>query len=370
MNAEYQTGVPVADVDTPALLMDMDAVQGNIRRREKLAKDAGIAYRPHAKSHKSPVIARMQLAAGAVGVCCAKLGEAEVMEAAGIGDILITAPVIGTGKIERLVQTARRATIAVVVDDAGNIDDLARAARDADIGLDVVIEVDVGQGRCGVAPGPAAAALAERIAAAPGLRFRGLQGYQGLIQMTPDFGARRDAALAALDRLLETAERVRGLGMEVAVLTGGGTGTSVIDAAQGGLTEIQPGGYIFMDSRYGGIEWDDGNPTPFEKSLTLLATVISRPAANRAILDIGYKAVSSDGGLPVPIDLPGASFGFAGEEHSQLAYGGACPLEIGDVVALWPSHCDTTVNLYDRYVCIRGGAVAAVIDIAARGRVQ
>ncbi len=369
MNAEDQTGVPVGEVDTPALLLDLDALERNIRRMEELAKDAGIAYRPHAKSHKSPVIAKLQLAAGAAGVCCAKLGEAEVMEAAGIGDILITTPVIGTGKIERLVQTARRAAIAVVVDDAGNIDDLARAARDADIGLDVVIEVDVGQGRCGVAPGPAAAALAERIAAG-GLRFRGLQGYQGLIQMTPDFGARRDAALAALDRLLETAEQVRGLGMEVAVLTGGGTGTSVIDAAQGGLTEIQPGGYIFMDSRYGGIEWDDGNPTPFEKSLTLLATVISRPDANRAILDIGYKAVSSDGGLPVPIDAPGASFGFAGEEHGQLAYEGACPLEIGDVVAFWPSHCDTTVNLYDRYVCIRGGAVAAVIDIAARGRVQ
>ena len=374
MSTEYQTGVPVGHVATPALLLDLDALERNIARMAELASGAGIAYRPHAKSHKSPVIARMQLAAGAAGVCCAKLGEAEVMAAAGIGDILITSPVIGAGKIERLVQTARRAAIAVVADDAGNIDDLARAAQDANVGRDVVIEVvievDVGQGRCGVAPGPAAAELAERIAAAPGLRFRGLQGYQGLIQMTPDFAARRDASLDALDRLLETAEQVRGRGIEVAVLTGGGTGTSVIDAARGGLTEIQPGGYIFMDSRYGGIEWDDGNPTPFEKSLTLRATVISRPAANRAILDMGYKAVSSDGGLPVPIDAPGATFGFAGEEHGELTYEGACPLEIGDAVAFWPSHCDTTVNLYDRYVCIRGGIVEAVWEIAARGRVQ
>ena len=372
MNAEHPTGVPVGlpvgEVDTPALLLDLDALERNIARMAELAKDADIAYRPHAKSHKSPVIAEMQLAAGAAGVCCAKLGEAEVMAAAGIEDILITSPVIGAAKIERLVRAARRATIAVVADDAGNIDDLAQSARD--VVIEVVIELDVGQGRCGVPTGPAAAVLAERIAAAAGLRFRGLQGYQGLIQMTPDFGARRDASLKALDLLLETAEQVRGRGIEVAVLTGGGTGTSVIDAARGGLTEIQPGGYIFMDSRYGGIEWDDGNPTPFEKSLSLLATVISRPAANRAILDMGYKAVSSDGGLPVPIDAPGADFGFAGEEHGQLVYDGACPLEIGDAVAFWPSHCDTTVNLYDRYVCIRNGAVEAVWEIAARGKSQ
>jgi D-serine deaminase-like pyridoxal phosphate-dependent protein len=171
--------------------------------------------------------------------------------------------------------------------------------------------------------------------------------------------------------LSETAAAVRRRDIVVHVLTGGGTGTSAIDAANGGLTEIQPGGYIFMDARYGEIEWDQGAPVPFEKSLTLLAGVISRPAPDRAILDMGYKAVSSDGGKPVPIEVPGAEFSFAGEEHGQLSYAdGPCPLDIGDKVSFWPSHCDTTVNLYDLFIVTRGELVETVWPIAARGRVQ
>lgn len=366
-----ETGTPVAGIDTPALLIDMDALDRNIARMRDLAAGAGIACRPHAKSHKTPVIAEMQMAAGAAGVCCAKLGEAEIMAAGGIPDILITTPVIGRAKIARLMRAVEAARIAVVADDGGNVDQLGAAALAAGRTLDVVVELDVGHGRCGVQPGEDAVALAGRIDAADGLHFRGLQGYQGLIQMTHGFADRAGAADTALEKLLATAGLVRDAGIKVEVLTGGGSGTSVIDTARGGLTEIQPGGYIFMDSRYGGIEWDGGGTIPFEKSLSLLAGVISRPAPDRAILDMGYKAVSSDGGPPVPIDAPGAEFGFAGEEHGQLGYpGGACPLEIGDKVAFWPSHCDTTVNLYDHYVCTRGGVVERLLDIPARGKSQ
>ncbi len=366
-----QTKTPINEVDTPALMLDRDALERNLVRMQGLASAAGLAYRPHAKSHKSPLIARMQIDAGAVGVCCAKLGEAEVMAAGGVGDIHITSPVIGRSKIARLMQAAASAHISVVADDEGNIAELGRCAHLAGIRLDVVIEVDVGQGRCGVKPGEPAAVLADAIAARDGLHFRGLQGYQGLIQMTGDFNHRAAAAQTALDALLATAELVRARGHEVEVLTGGGTGTSVIDAAQRGLTEIQPGGYIFMDSRYGEIAWDDGGRTPFEKSLSLLASVVSRPADDRAILDMGYKSVSSDGGLPVPIDVPGAEFSFGGEEHGKLSWNGApCPLAIGDKVRFWPSHCDTTVNLHDCYVVTRGDSVEEIWDIPARGKSQ
>jgi D-serine deaminase-like pyridoxal phosphate-dependent protein len=362
---------PIEDLDTPVLLVDADALERNIRRMRDLAAAAGIAYRPHAKAHKTPIVARMQLDAGAAGICCAKLGEAEIMAAAGIPDILITSEVVGHSKIQRLFSAARQSRISVVVDDADNISDLAAAAQTAGIRLDVLVEVDVGQGRCGVPPGPEAARLARLIGDTEWLRFKGLQGYQGSIQMTASIAEREAETRAALDLLTATADEVRATGMEIEVLTGGGTGTSVIDTALAGLTELQPGSYIFMDSRYARIEWSDGVPTPFENALTVLGTVISRPAADRRIVDVGYKAASSDGGPLRPIGLDGAVFSFAGDEHGQLQFtGGASPPAIGDKVSFVPSHCDTTVNLYDQYILTRGGSVEAEWEISARGRVQ
>jgi D-serine deaminase-like pyridoxal phosphate-dependent protein len=335
-----------------------------------LASKAGVAYRPHAKAHKTPVIAEMQLAAGAAGICCAKLGEAEVMAAAGIPDILITTEVVGRSKLMRLMTAAQQSRIAVVADDERNIADLAQAAQTAGIRLDVLVEVDVGQGRCGVPPGPEAARLAQAIAGERWLRFRGLQGYQGAIQMTGGYVDREAKVRASLAKLMESADLVRKSGLEIEVLTGGGTGTSIIDGALHGLTELQPGSYIFMDSKYRAIEWQGGAAQPFENALTILGSVISRPAPDRAIVDVGYKAASSDGGPIAPADLPGAAFAFAGDEHGQLKFEGRCPLAVGDKATFVPSHCDTTVNLYDRYVVTRGGFVEDVWDIAARGRVQ
>lgn len=359
------------ELDTPVLLADGDAVERNMARMAKLAADAGIAWRPHAKAHKSPAVAEMQMAAGACGICCAKLGEAEVMAAEGSNDILITTPVIGASKLMRLMQVANQAKISVVVDDAANVEEMSQFAQTMGVRPDVVVEVDVGQGRCGVPPGDAAVDLARQVMQADWLTFKGLQGYQGLIQMTESFTERKQAADDALAKLTGTAEQVRAAGMPCDYLTGGGTGTSVIDAAAGGLTELQPGGYLFMDSRYRQIEWDDGNRTPFEQSLTMLAAVISKPAANRCILDMGLKAVSSDGGPPLPLDVPGATFKFGGEEHGELTWpDGDCPLALGDKVRFIPTHCDTTVNLHDRFIVVRGDTVTEVWDIAARGRVQ
>jgi D-serine deaminase-like pyridoxal phosphate-dependent protein len=361
----------ISDLDTPVLLADGDAVERNMARMAKLASDANIAWRPHAKAHKSPQVTEMQIAAGACGICCAKLGEAEVLAAGGAKDILITTPVIGLSKLTRLTQVANQATVSVVVDDLTNVAEMDMCAHTAGVRLDVVIEVDVGQGRCGVQPGEAVLELAYRVMQADWLNFKGLQGYQGSIQMTDSFAERSQAAANALAKLTASAEVIRTAGIPCEYLTGGGSGTSVIDAASGGLTELQPGGYLFMDARYREIEWDDGNKIPFEQSLTVMASVISKPANNRCILDMGLKAVSSDGGPPVPLGVPGATFKFGGEEHGELTWAdGACPLALGDKVIFVPTHCDTTVNLYDRFIVTSGDDVTGVWDIAARGRTQ
>ncbi len=363
--------MPIEDLDTPVLLIEADALERNIGRMRDLAAETGIAYRPHSKSHKSPIVAQMQLDAGAQGICCAKLGEAEVMAAAGIPDILITSQVVGRSKLQRLVAVAQQSRVSVVVDDADNISDLAAVAQTAGIRLDILVEVDVGQGRCGVPPGAEAARLARLIGDTKWLRFKGLQGYQGLIQMTASITEREAATRTALDRLIETADEVRAAGIDIEVLTGGGTGTSIIDVAFAGLSELQPGSYVFMDSRYGGIEWAGGAQTPFENSLSILGTVISRPASDRCIVDVGYKAASSDGGPLKALGFDNAVFSFAGDEHGQLQFpASANQPSIGDKVTFWPSHCDTTVNLYDQYVVAREGAVEAVWEISARGRVQ
>ncbi len=360
----------IADLDTPVLLVDGDALERNVARMAALCAEAGVACRPHGKAHKSPHVARIQMAAGAAGLCCAKLGEAEVMAAAGIEDLHITSPVVGASKIARLIEAARQARISVVADDGGNISDLAAGAQTAGLRLDVLVEVDVGQGRCGVPPGPRAAELARLIDGHPWLRFRGLQAYQGAIQMTASLAERRAAAGRAMEQAARAAALVREAGIGIDVLTGGGTGTSCIDAAAGGLTELQPGSYIFMDTNYSAIEWEDAPAPPFENALTVLAGVISKPAPGRVILDAGMKAISGDGGPPRAPAHAEASFGFGGDEHGQLAFPGAAPLAVGDKVTLLPSHCDTTVNLHDRFIVARGGTVEDVWDIAARGRSQ
>jgi 3-hydroxy-D-aspartate aldolase len=372
MNGAEQIGSPLTALDTPALLIDADVLDANIATLAGLVKGKGVSVRPHVKSHKSSRIAAMQRAAGAAGFCCAKLGEAEVLAARGIDDFMITTPLRGNAKLGRLQQLllpGRRLT--VLVDDFDAVSPLDEVAANAGAVLDVVVEVDVGQNRCGVRPGAAALPIVRQILSRPSLHFRGLQGYHGSLQSVRSFADRRREARLALDRLLDTAEILRRFGIDVPVLTGGGTGTLMADMEHSGLNELQPGSYVFMDSSYLGIAWDEaGTPPPFRSSLSILAGVVSRPEAGKAIVDCGWKAASSDSGAPVIKGRPDLTFAFAGDEHGRIttADGSAIDLRPGDVIEITPSHCDTTVNLFDRYVVHRGGRVEAIWPVEARGR--
>jgi len=372
MTTSPEPGTSLETVATPALLLDSAALDRNLERMSALTTAGRVALRPHTKTHKSPLIAHRQMALGAVGICCAKLAEAEVMAEWSVPDILVTTPVIGRDKLARLMALAASVRMRVVVDDPVNVDDLAQAASAAHVTLDVLVEVDVGQGRCGVPPGDAAAVLAERIARASSLRFAGLQGYNGSIQGVVRADERTEKVRASLDRLLESAHAVRKRGIEVPVLTGGGTGTCLLDLAAGGLTEVQPGSYVVMDASYARVQRDAaGTALPFEPALTVLASVVSRPTPERVIVDVGWKSASMDSGLPVVKGRPDLLFEFAGDEHGRITSpGGGLALRPGDRVELVPSHCDTTINLHDEYVVIGERTVEAVWPVATRGNSQ
>ena len=363
-------GAPVEEIDTPALLLDLDALEANVASMAALLAGRRQRLRPHSKTHKSSTVAGMQRAAGAVGVCCAKLGEAEVLVQGGTADVLITTPLVGHLKLSRLRRLSERAHLTVVADRLAAIDELAQVMTGSTAPLRVVVEVDVGQRRCGVQPGPDAAVLAGHIARHSSLRFAGLQGYQGRLQLIPSVEARSAAVARALEELQATAEYVRRAGHHVETLTGGGSGSLMIDLALDGLDELQPGSYVFMDASYQGIEWDrSGVAPPFRQALHVLTSVISRPAPNRAVVDAGWKAVSCDAGPPVPAD-PELSFEFAGDEHGIIKRHDGRPvgLEPADRVMLVPSHCDTTVNLYDDYTAVRAGLLEDIWPVQARGQ--
>jgi D-serine deaminase-like pyridoxal phosphate-dependent protein len=360
----------INDIDTPALLIDLDILERNLTRMADVVRCSAIRLRPHVKTHKSPLVAKRQMELGACGVCCAKVAEAEVMVEGGVPDVLITTEVAAPEKIRRLVAMSAKAKVAVVADSAENIRDLSAAAAASGVALDVLVEVNVGQNRCGVGPGPVAAALADEIVRLPGLRFRGMQGYHGALQQVVDLDERTAAIRKALDLLRETADLVSRRGHAVEVLTGGGTGSSATDVALAGLTELQPGSYVFMDSTYRRIHWDGGRPVPFESALSVLTSVVSCTARDRIVVDAGWKSLSCDSGMPAVKTIAAATFTFAGDEHGKLALPDGVSVRAGDKIEIIPSHCDTTVNLYDQYVCVRGGKVEAVWPVAARGRTQ
>ena len=358
------------EVDTPALLLDRDQLERNIDHTARRAAIAGIALRPHAKAHKSPTIGALQVASGARGLCAAKLGEAEALADGGIADLLVTTPITGARKIARLVALARRARITAVCDDAANAAELSQALTGAGLTLDMLVDVDVGQARTGVTPGEAAALLATRLAALPGLRFRGLQGYQGRLQGVASYYERKALVGEAMAKLATSRDAVRAAGLECTVLSGGGTGSFPIDLELKLLTELQPGSYVTMDSNYAKV--DLGTPAHSHgHPLTILTSVISRPTAERAVVDVGWKCASSDSGVPIVKGRADLVFEFAGDEHGIVrAAHGALTLAVGDRLELIPSHCDTTVNLYERFVMHRGGRLEGELTIAARGRSQ
>ena len=361
-------GMTLAEVDTPALLLDLDAFERNLDRLDQSLAETRIRVRPHAKSHKCPEIALRQMARGAIGVCCQKVSEAEAMVEGGVMNVLVSNEVVGAPKLARLAGLTRRARVSVCVDNEQNIADLDAAARAAGAQIDVLIEVNVGANRCGVEPGQPAVDLARRIAAAKHLRFAGLHAYQGAAQHARTPAERKAAIAKAVQHVRNTIEALQAQGLKPEIITGAGTGTYLLEAASGVYNEIQPGSYIFMDADYNRNLGDDGRPVrDFEQSLYVWTTVMSHASAERAVVDAGLKALSVDSGMPLVADLPGVEFLKASDEHGVLKLPQGSHLTVGDKIRLVPGHCDPTVNLYDWIVGMRGDKVECVWPITARG---
>jgi len=366
MRADVVTGTRLDEVDTPALVIELDAFERNLRRMND-AVAGRVRLRTHSKTHKSAEIARRQVAAGAVGVCCQKVSEAEAMVAGGIADVLVTNEIVGAQKIERLAALARRARIGVCVDDAANVAELDAACAAAGSKLEAYVEIDVGTRRCGVAPGAAAVTLAREVARHAHLAFAGLQAYQGAAQHVRSASERRATIDEAAAAARATRAAIESAGIRCPRVTGGGSGSFMFEIESGAFDEIQPGSYIFMDADYAKNEW--AAPLPrFEHALFVLATVMSRPSPERAVLDAGLKASSVDSGLPLLWRREGLECRRVSDEHAviEIAAGASAPA-LGEKLLLVPGHCDPTVNLYDRYVCVRDGRVEAIWPIEARG---
>lgn len=360
-------GDSVDRIDTPALVLDMDAFERNLARMAESVRAAGVALRPHAKSHKCAEIAKRQIALGAVGVCCQKVSEAEALVDEGIGDVLVTNEVIGAAKLDRLARLALRASLGVLVDDAGNIGEIEAAAGRAGAVIDALVELDIGAGRCGVLPGDPAVDLARRISASRHLRFRGLHAYQGAAQHLRSVQERHSAIDGAAAQVARTREMIEAAGIHCTTVTGAGTGTFPLEAASGVWTELQPGSYVFMDADYRRNRYDARWP-PFEQSLFVLTCVMSRPSSNRAIVDAGLKASSVDSGMPQVLGRPGIEYAKASDEHGVIKIArGTIPPALGEKLLLIPGHCDPTVNLHDWLVCVRRDRVEALWPITARG---
>jgi 3-hydroxy-D-aspartate aldolase len=362
-------GAPLSEVDTPALVIDLEAFERNLQALPRLLEGCRVQLRPHSKTHKSPIIALKQIGLGAVGACCQKVGEAEALVAGGVTDVLIANEVVGASKLRRLAGLARQAKIAVCVDDPGIVVELEDAAAEFDAQVTVLVEIDVGANRCGVTPGPAARDLAQVVAASKHLRFDGLQAYQGSAQHIRSFDERKSAIERAVALARDTKRMIEEAGIACPRVTGAGTGSFVFEAASDVYTELQCGSYVFMDADYNRNLDAEGKAKPqFEQSLYVWATVMSRPNPQRAIVDAGLKALSVDSGMPVVPDFPDARFARASDEHGRLDVDGAVEgLEVGDKIRLVPGHCDPTVNLYDWYVGIRRGRVECLWPVAARG---
>jgi D-serine deaminase-like pyridoxal phosphate-dependent protein len=360
----------IDELPTPALIIDLDAVERNIAKMQEFVKSRGCDVRPHAKSHKSPFIAKKQMQAGAVGQCCQTLLEAETLMLNGIDHILLTHNLASARTIERFLNLKRNGDIMIIVDGQENAEMLAHAARLRGTVVDVIVEVDIGQNKAGQQPGEPAAKFCRWVRQTEGLRLRGIMGYEGHVQISmPNFDERKTKALTALGNVTATLNALKELGITPEIVTCGGTGTYNITAGYPGVTEIQPGSYIYMDRRYGeiGTAGDD-----FEKAMTVIATVVSAATPTRAVTDLGWKAVGIEyealgfGGMPTPL-LPGLKYTPGGDEHGVLtADEPKHRPNVGDRVRFVPAHCDTTLNLYGTFYGVRGDHVEVACPVARR----
>jgi 3-hydroxy-D-aspartate aldolase len=363
-----------AALNTPVLLLDAERLARNIAAMQAKVASRGVALRPHAKTHKSVDIAKRQIAAGAVGVCCAKIGEAEVMVDGGVPGVLITSPVAAPAAIARLATLAGRANgLMSTIDDPEVARRIDGALAEAGAVLDVIIDIDPGIRRTGVASAEAAVELAHALADCPRLTLRGVQFYCGMQQHIEEFAARKAAIEERTEYLRSVLAALAHAGFAPEIVTGSGTGTHAIDLSLGVFTELQAGSYVFMDTQYLACDLDGSGVPAFETALMVDARVVSANHAALVTIDAGFKSLSTDGGSPRVIDgaAPETMFAFMGDEHGALV----APeigerLRPGELVTLAVPHCDPTVNLYDSYHVVRGGTLVDIWPVSARGRAR
>ncbi|HEY5710376.1 MAG TPA: DSD1 family PLP-dependent enzyme [Allosphingosinicella sp.] len=360
-------------LNTPSLVVDLDRLDENIARMARLCEERGVKLRPHAKTHKSVAIARRQLAAGAVGICCAKLGEAETLAAGGIKSILVTSPVVTAEGCRRLAALNRLCPdLMVVTDSEANAADLSAAGAASGKALKVVLDLDVGQHRTGIAPGNAALALAGNIAASPSLELAGIQGYAGHLMHVHDRGEREAGTLAVMAMLGGMRASLEDRGIACPIVTGGGTGTFDLDPAAAILTDLQAGSYVFMDAQYDDVWESGGERPPFRTALVVQTTVISANIPGIATTDAGLKAFATDAGPPrITSGAPdGTLYLLRSDEHGRLEFTPGNALAVGATITCAVPHCDPTVNLYDHYHIVRGDTLIDIWPVDARGRSQ
>ncbi|NYT61534.1 DSD1 family PLP-dependent enzyme [Alcaligenaceae bacterium] len=359
-------GDPLSAVDTPSLILDLDAFEENLRTMQVLAERHGVALRPHGKAHKCPEIALRQIALGATGICCQKVSEAVPFVAAGVRDILISNEVVGPAKLALLARLAKQAHMTVCVDHPRAAQALSATMVEYQASIKVLVELDVGQKRCGVQTPDEAIALIQLVQKLPNISFAGVQAYHGGLQHKRSLEQRQKAAEKAVRLVRQYLRAFAKAGITCPVVSGGGTGSAVFDVASQVYTEIQAGTYAFMDTDYAGIDW--GEAVSFRHSLFLLGTVMSTPTPERAVVDLGLKSTSAESGVPLIMDHEGLRCVAVHDEHSILqADSRRNRPDVGAQLRLIPAHCDPTFNLHDSVVAVRGQYVEAIWPISARG---
>ena len=364
-----QVGMNLADVMTPALIIDLEAFEHNVEILRQRLESADVRLRAHSKTHKSVDIARYQIDhGGACGICCQKLSEAEVMVAGGIEDVMISNQVTDPARIERLAMLAQRARLLVCVDDGENVTNLSAAAVRQGANIECLVEIDCGAGRCGVAPGQAAVILAQQIAASPGLQFAGLQAYQGNAQHIRDYAAREQAITTAINQTRTTVDSLAVADLNCDIIAGAGTGSYYFEAASNLYNELQCGSYVFMDADYQRVLDLSGQPiSEFRNSLFLWTSIMSKTRPDMAICDAGLKVQSMDSGLPRIFGRDDIEYVNCSDEHGNIA-DPHNRLKLNQKLKLVPGHCDPTCNLHDWYVGIRHDKVECLWPVSARGK--
>ncbi|WP_171235772.1 3-hydroxy-D-aspartate aldolase BhcC [Ruegeria sp. HKCCA6837] len=365
-------GMDASEIQTPALVLDLDALERNIQKMGDYAKAHGMRHRVHGKMHKSVDVAQLQVElGGACGICCQKVSEAEVFARGGIKDVLVSNQVRDPAKIDRLARMPKLGARTICcVDDIDNVSDLSEAAERHGTQIECLVEIDCGAGRCGVTTTPEVIAIAKAIDAAPGLKFAGIQAYQGAMQHMDLYEDRKAKIDIAVAQVKDAVDGLKAQGLDCDIVGGGGTGSYYFESTSGVYNELQCGSYAFMDADYGRILDENGNRIDrgeWENAFFILTSVMSHAKADKAIVDAGLKAQSVDSGLPVIFGRTDVEYVKCSDEHGVVADPDGV-LKVNDKLHLVPGHCDPTANVHDWYVGVRNGKVEALWPVSARGK--